>query len=143
MQKVEKSISIKTTPDKVYAYLKDPNRLSEWMASLSEVRNIEGEGVGQTYEWTYRMLGVPLDGNTTVLEDVANEHIKTETKGGVVSTWVFDLSSDGDTTTLTLGIEYTVPVPVLGKLAEKLVISRNRRETETNLANIKEILEAG
>lgn len=141
MQRVDQSIEINAPVGAVYDYLKDPNHLVEWMTSLTEVRNIEGEGVGQTYEWTYRMVGVPLKGRTTVLEDVRNERFKTETSGGVTSTWVFEMKSDGDSTTLRMQIEYTIPVPVLGKLAEKLVVNRNQREAETNLANIKDVIE--
>ncbi len=37
--------------------------------------------------------------------------------------------------------EYTIPVPVLGKLAEKLVLKRNRRESDMSMENIKERLE--
>jgi hypothetical protein len=39
-------------------------------------------------------------------------------------------------------IDYTIPVPVLGKLAEKLVLNRNERESEVNIQNIKDTLEA-
>ncbi len=142
MLTVEKSIVINASVGAVYTYVEDPTKLSEWMTSLTEVRNIKGEGVGQSYDWTYRMMGIPLDGTTTVTEKVPNERSKTETTGGVKSTWVFTLVSDGEATTLTLKIDYTIPVPVLGKLAEKLVASRNAREMETNLANIKECVEA-
>ena len=142
MQSIDKSITINAPASAVYEYVKDPTKLHEWMTSLTEVRNVQGEGVGQTYEWIYRMLGVPLNGKTEVVEDVPNERVKTETTGGVTSTWVFSYKSDGDVTTLRLQIDYSVPVPVLGKLAEKLIISRNTRETETNLANIKEIVES-
>lgn len=38
-------------------------------------------------------------------------------------------------------IDYTIPVPVLGKLAEKLVLKRNERESATNVQNIKERME--
>ena len=38
-------------------------------------------------------------------------------------------------------VDYTIPVPVLGKLAEKLVLKRNERESEMNLQNVKERLE--
>jgi len=143
MLTVEKSIVINAPVGAIFTYVEDPTKLTEWMTSLTEVRNIKGEGVGQTYDWTYRMMGIPLDGTTTVTEKVPNERTTTETVGGVKSTWVFTFASDGEATTMTLKIDYTVPVPVLGKLAEKLVANRNEREMETNLANIKDCVEAG
>ena len=38
-------------------------------------------------------------------------------------------------------IEYTIPVPVLGKMAEKLVLKRNEREVDMWMENLKERLE--
>ena len=42
---------------------------------------------------------------------------------------------------MKLEIEYTIPVPVLGKLAEKIVLKRNEREADLALINIKEKME--
>ena len=38
-------------------------------------------------------------------------------------------------------IEYTVPMPVLGKLAEAVVLKQNEQEAEILLANLKNRLE--
>jgi len=37
--------------------------------------------------------------------------------------------------------EYTVPILVLGKLAESIILKQNEREADTLLANLKAILE--
>ena len=42
---------------------------------------------------------------------------------------------------LTLEVEYNVPIPVLGKLAEHIAARRNAREFELALTNVKETLE--
>ena len=42
---------------------------------------------------------------------------------------------------LDLEVEYTIPVPVLGKLAEKLVLKRNEQEADLWMQNIKDRLE--
>lgn len=141
MQTIEKSITIQATPQDVYAFLRDPENMPRWMSSLSRVRNVHGEGVGQTYDWTYSMAGIPLDGNTVVLEDVAGEHVKTRTRGGVDSTWLITLRGDGTSTEVVLRVDYEVPIPVLGALAEKLIVSRNEREMEANLQNAKDLIE--
>jgi hypothetical protein len=38
-------------------------------------------------------------------------------------------------------VEYTIPIPVLGKLAERLVLKRNEREASMWLENVKERME--
>ncbi|MBW2718904.1 MAG: hypothetical protein JRD94_10235, partial [Deltaproteobacteria bacterium] len=45
-------------------------------------------------------------------------------------------------TALAIEVEYTIPIPVLGKLAEKLALSRDARDLEVALINVKETLEA-
>ena len=41
----------------------------------------------------------------------------------------------------SIDIDYKVPIPVLGRLAEKVLAKRNERETDMNLMNLKERLE--
>jgi hypothetical protein len=38
-------------------------------------------------------------------------------------------------------VEYTIPVPVLGKLGEALILKQNEREADQAMANIKAKLE--
>jgi len=43
---------------------------------------------------------------------------------------------------LTLEVDYSVPIPVLGKLAERIALRRNERDFENGLQNVKEMLES-
>ena len=88
------------------------------------------------------MAGVPLKGENTVKEEIPEKRIVVESKGGAESTWTFNLERRQDVTVLDLDIDYTIPIPVVGKLAEKVLLKRNERETEMDLMNIKEKLEA-
>ena len=38
--------------------------------------------------------------------------------------------------------EYSIPIPLVGKVAEKLLKGRNEREWQTSLENLKELVEA-
>jgi hypothetical protein len=38
---------------------------------------------------------------------------------------------------LELNIDYRVPVPVLGKIAEKMILGKNEREADLAMENIK------
>jgi hypothetical protein len=40
-----------------------------------------------------------------------------------------------------MNVDYTIPVPVLGKLAENLILKRNKREAVMWMENLKERLE--
>ena len=62
-------------------------------------------------------------------------------KGGVNSLWNWDFKPDDNGTKIDLVIDYTVPIPVLGKIAEALVLKQNIREADLALANIKAKME--
>ena len=87
------------------------------------------------------MVGVRLEGETTVTEHIPNERRVIQTKGGVISTWTFTLKPHDGGTKLKMDIDYTIPIPVLGKLAEKLVLRRNEREADLAMASIKDKME--
>jgi hypothetical protein len=111
------------------------------MGSLSEVTDVTGSGVGQHYHWKYNMVGIPLRGESTITELVPNERLATESKAGVENTFTFALTPHESGTKLDLELDYTIPIPVLGKLAEQLVLKRNRREAGMWMENLKERLE--
>jgi uncharacterized membrane protein len=141
MPKIEKSITINAKVDKVFNYVTEPMNQVDWVTSLVEISDVTGSGVGQNWRWKYKMVGVGLEGESTCIEHVPNERRVTQTKGGVTSTWIFNFEPDEGRTKLKLDLEYTIPVPVVGKLAEKLVLKRNNREADLALANIKDTME--
>ena len=141
MAKVERSIKINAPVEKVFDYLDDPMTQLEWVPSSIEVKDVSGSGVGKHFKWTYKMAGILLKGETTTIEYIPNERIVTQSKGGATSTWIFNFEAHNGETMVELTIEYTIPVPVLGKLAEKIVLKRNEREADLAMVNIKEKME--
>ena len=142
MKKHGSSIVINASAENVYNYLADQMKQPEWLPGMIEVTDSTGNEVGDTFKWKYKMAGIMLSGETTVEELVPNRRIATRSKGGASSYWVFDIKEEHGSTQLDLDIEYTLPVPVLGKIAEKAILKRNQRETDMALQNIKEILES-
>lgn len=141
MPKISNTINISAPVEKVFAYVSDPMNALEWFVGMTEVKDVTGSGVGQHYHWKYTMIGVPFQGETTLTEHVPNERTVSESKGGITSTFTFTFAPHETGTKLDLEIDYTIPVPVLGKLAEKLVFKRNQREAAMSMENIKERLE--
>jgi uncharacterized membrane protein len=106
-----------------------------------EIKDVSGSGVGQHFNWKYKMVGILLEGASTITEHIPNKRIVTQSKGGATSTWTLNFETQNGGTMLELTIEYTIPVPVLGKLAEKIVLKRNEREADLAMANVKEKME--
>ena len=141
MASTKTSTVIQAPVDRTFAYVADPRNIPEWLVNLSQITDVTGDGVGQHYRWKYTMIGIPFDGETTVKEHVTNECLVTESQGGIASTFTMVFEPHENGTKLVVETEYTIPVPVLGKLAEKIVAGRIQREAEQSAQNIKERLE--
>ena len=143
METIQHSISINAPAQKVFEYIDDPLNDPEWMIGMMEVHEVEGApGVGRHFHWTFKMVGIPLKGQSTTIEYVPNRRTVTESKGGVSSTWAADVEPEGDGTKLTMKVDSTIPIPVSGKLAEHLVAKQNERNIKSSMENIKHMLEA-
>jgi len=142
MATLTKSVLIDAPIEKVFAYLENPMNMLDVWPSMVDIRNIQSTDGGlKTYEWTYKMAGMKLDGSSVDVESVPYERMVTVSKGGIESTITWLFSAEDGKTRLTSITEYSVPMPVLGKLAESIILKTNDREAETLLVNIKTMLE--
>ena len=141
MVNYENSIVIHASASEVFAYVNEPTTIPDWIVGMIEVRNVVGTGAGQQYEWTFKMVGIQLRGQTVVVDYILNQCSTHQTIGMISSSWTTTIEPHEDGAKLNIKIEYTLPVPVLGKLAEHLTVRRNARDLDSSLLNIKEALE--
>jgi uncharacterized membrane protein len=127
--------------EKVFQYFTNPSKAPEWIKSMKSVSDVTGNKKGDHYKWTYSMAGMKFNGETEITELIPNKREVVHSKGGIESTWDYLFEQRGDDTELKLAIDYTVPVPVLGKIAEKLILKQNEREAEESLATAKKKIE--
>src|SRR4030067_1166526 len=138
MAKLVKSVTIHAPVDKVFNYLTEPTNLPEIWPSMVEVKDIQRLPDGKTnYHWKYKMAGMFFEGDTETVELVANQRVVAKNESGIPSTFVWTYQPEDGDTKVTMEVEYTVPVPVLGKLAEAAVVKLNDHEADTLLANLK------
>mgnify|MGYP001825925249 FL=1 len=110
METIEHSITINAPTEKVFEYIDNPLNDPEWMIGMMEVTEVEGlPGVGRHFHWTFKMVGIPLKGQSTTIEHVPNRRTVTESQGGVSSTWAADVEPEGNGTKLTMKVDYTIP----------------------------------
>ena len=142
MATVKNSIIINAPVEKVFEYL-TPENLPEIWPSLVEVSNVEElPNGGYSWDFVYKMAGMRLTGQSTHIEFVPNERTVSQTTGGIESmiTWEYQTVDDG--TKVTSTVEYKVPIPVLGKLAESAILKMNENEGKVIFENVKARLEA-
>jgi carbon monoxide dehydrogenase subunit G len=87
------------------------------------------------------MSGLPFKGETEVLEYTPNQRYVTKSKGGISSTWTWTFSPEDGGTRVNVVVEFSIPVPVLGKVGERLALGQVEREADLAAANIKARLE--
>jgi len=142
MPKIERSVAINAPIEKVFTYISDPTNELECIPGVMDIRDVTGQEVGQRCGWTYKMMGISFKGESEVTECIPNERYVVKSTGGIVSTWTFTVKPEASGTRLNVVVEYEIPVPVLGKVAEQLVLRQNEREADLAMANIKKRLES-
>ena len=142
MATVKSSGIINAPVEKVFEYVA-PENLPEIWPSLVEVKNVkELPNGGYSWDWVYKMAGMRFNGSSVHTEFVVNERTVSESSGGIESTITWTYEPEGGGTKMTTLVEYKIPVPLLGKIAEAFVVIMNENESDIILANLKARLEA-
>ncbi len=143
MRKMTKSVDIGASVDRVYAYITTPEKLLDVWPSLVEVKSVERRPDGwHSFDWTYKMAGLRFHGNAKTVRVEQNKYIEVKNEGGIPSVFRWTFEGRDGSTRVTLDVEYTLPTPVLGKIAEAIVAKMNEHERDALLANLKVALEA-
>lgn len=143
MEKVSTSVWIDAPVEKVFAFWADPaNRVELW-PSLVEIKDVERLPEGGTrHKWVYKMAGVRLEGHAEVIEYVPNERIVEREFNGIQATMTWTYQPEDGGTRVNTDVEYEVPLPVLGKLAERVIVKQNHKEAQQVADNLKARMEA-
>jgi len=142
MMKVHKKATIHAPINKVFAYMTDPRNLPEIWPSMVEVKNVRtNTHGGYDFDWVYKMGGMHFNGSSDTTEFVINKHHVTKSTKGIESKFTWDYETTRDGTQLTLEVEYNVPVPLIGKIAETILTKQNEHEAEFMLENLKNKME--
>jgi len=141
MAKIEGDILIKAPKEKAWAFLTDVEKLPDWMPLLTEVSDVQGEGVGRSYNWGYKFMGIKFKGKNKVIEEIPNQKNITEAEGGIKAKWDWDFASEGEDTKVHVIVDFNIPGPVLGKFVEGFVVKQSKRELDHALENLKHMVE--
>jgi uncharacterized membrane protein len=143
MISVEQTGVIEAPMDIVMQALNDVENIPSWATVRGVIDNVQGRGVGMTYQWHYSVQGIKFNGQSEVIECTENTLI-TKTTGDAESLWTFTLTALSEkTTALHVVVEYHPPNKYVEVLADKIIeqyaspgVARN------NLDNFKAYVEA-
>ena len=137
----QRSIHIDAPVQKVFDHVKDPNNFV--MADPEPVHlsnlSLTPEGVGSTWETSWRAFGLPLHAAWTRAEYIPNQRIVDRASTGV--TWTYTTEPDPSGTTLYLAFAITTKLPLANKVLNR-VFSSQGRQLERMLANYRSAIQA-
>jgi len=138
MAKIDKEVWVEAPIEKIFGYISDPRNLPEFWPSLMEIKDVQSlPNGGYSARWVYKMLGMRFEGTGEYTQIVPHRFFVIETKGDIRSTIAWTVRSLENKTRVTLTIDYKVPVPLLGKLAEYIALKMNEQEADLIMANLQ------
>jgi uncharacterized membrane protein len=142
MAKLNKSILIAAPAEKIFAYMNDPKNLTEIWPSMQEIKDVKTlPNGGVSFKFGYKMAGIRLEASSEDTEFILNQRTVSKMAGGIEGWTTFVYEAQGQGTKVSLEMEYLVPLPVIGKLAEAVIIKMNEHEAEMLLVNLKARME--
>lgn len=141
MAHFERSFTLDAPVERVFNYISDPRNEMEYIPSVIDIRDVTGSGLGLRCRWTYKIMGIRLEGEAEVTEYVPGRRYVIKTIGGGESTWDWTFEGASGKTDLHLKVDYSLPLPVVDKIGEAVVKRLNEHEANHAYAILKERLE--
>jgi len=144
VEDLDMKASAETTIDRpraaVFEYMDVPENQARVSPRLSAVETLGTfDNGGKRAGYTYRLFGLPFEGEVRGVEHDPPERIVFEMVGDVEGRieWTFEAVDDGTLVTYTAEYDLGLP-PVVRWLVRPLVTRVNRRELERTLRNLDE-----
>ena len=146
MARIEKSIVINAPPEKVFAKIVDFEGMIEWNDKIKEskITSKKRKGVGVTFHQVAMPGGTRIESDVEVTEWIENERIDVRSTAGnftFLGSHILKPVTGG--TELTTVANYEMPYSILGKIIDKLKISKDmEKNIESANQYLKNLLES-
>jgi uncharacterized membrane protein len=139
---IERAITIDAPVEEVFDYWASPEHLMDWpnLVHVTDIQQLPNGGA--SYRWVYNLDGMRLDGTVEDVKVVTNQRKVSRIRGAIDILLTARFQSQSSGTKVMVETEYSVPIPVLGKVAEAFIIQGMTREIDSMLGNLKSRLEA-
>lgn len=128
---------------KVFEIVTTPSNWVRYVTSLVDVRDLSPNAPkkGSTFKWEYKMMGVRFKGKGTVTDNIKNKSfgLSLESKFPIKEAYTF--LDKGDSTDLTVKIQYEMPSAMQSIVPDKLMQKLNLVEAKNVLDKVKMLCE--
>jgi uncharacterized protein YndB with AHSA1/START domain len=144
--KVQRSIEIKATPEKIWPWLIEPEKIMKWFNLLKkfEYTGEKRSGAGTTFYYEEKSSGQLMKMNYKVTEWVENKKIAFGVTSGSLKkddqVWSIEPTPAGSRFTLFEDLE--MPMGIFGKIIGPFAKMMIGKELEKMLGNLKRLVEA-
>jgi uncharacterized membrane protein len=143
MAKIEAGVVINRAIEEVFAFAGNVENNPQWQSGVLEARiTSEGPmGVGTTYRYVNQLLGRRIETDGEITEYEPNRKYSFKSTSGpfpIEGGFTFEAADGGTKVTLAVAAD----IGGFFKLAEPLVVRAIKRQFETDLSTLKDILEA-
>ena len=143
MARLKKLIEIKAPPGKIWPLL-FWDKIPEWLDGIeAEYTSEEKDSVGSTAHVVAEAAGIKAEWDIEITEYIRNERATwRSTAGNVTAIGLTTLEPTETGTRLTFVIDYELPYSILGKVVDKLVVSRQlEKDIAKGLKKLKAMIE--
>ena len=140
---VEQATVLEAPVEAVIQALNEVESIPTWATVAGKVYNVQGRGLGMTFEWHYSVEGVDFRGKTEVVEQTTTTLIS-RTTGDVDSIWTVTLRPISQrSTAMQVVVEYNPRNRFVEVLADQIIQRYTTPEVAAeNLRRFKEMVEA-
>ena len=144
--RVERSIEIAASPEKIWPFLVEPEKILKWFTFLQkfEYTSEQRSGIGTTFYYEEKSGGRLMKLNYAVTEWVENKRLAFSMTSGPLKrddqVWNIDATPSGSRFTLTEDIE--MPWGIIGKIIGLFARGMIAKHLAEMLAKLKSLAEA-
>jgi carbon monoxide dehydrogenase subunit G len=145
MAVVNKSLEIHAPVATIFAIVDDEQRLAEYVPGVTRVEDVQrtDRHIGDSIRVVYSLLGRPMPQRFVTTAWSRNEQIAMNMEGSMPGTFVWTFQAHGDSTRVSIHIDYQLPGGPLGKAFDAILMERmNDKNIERTLENLQLICEA-
>ena len=114
-----RTIRVDATPERVMSFFLDSTATPRGMTMKAVYES--PDVVGNSYEWTFKMLGIPQKGVTVYTDYVPGERITSAEFGAMEGTSTVTIEPEGDGSKVTMEMDSHFSVPLIGRFLDPLL----------------------
>src|ERR671931_2510400 len=146
MAEIHKSVTIDAPAERVFDLLDDPSAIPSYTPNIERIEDVRQseQRIGDTFRVIYKAVGMTFEEKFTVIEHNRPTRLGSRFENGMKGTFVYQVTPQGEQTTLTVDVQYELPGGALGKAVDALLLERtNERTIEKQLENLRQMAVQG